>query len=212
VYVKARVGDLKGDGTLISANSIDLKVQGNVFNSGTIAGRQAVVLSADNVELMNGRIQANQVGITTQKDLNIVGGQIQAEKTADLNVGANFNLSSSIQNSQNIVGESAFTYTGIDRVAGIYTKTPLNQVSTDTENLTQIITIRVGGDAKLVGSEIQNANGQTSIQSHYNTGGGRCEITGFRNSECHWSNVYPKPRRFNDWGNSDGHQQSRLCK
>jgi filamentous hemagglutinin len=165
VYVKARVGDLKGDGTLISANSIDLKVQGNVFNSGTIAGRQAVVLNADNVELMNGRIQANQVGITTQKNLNIVGGQIQAEKTADLNVGGNFNLSSSIQNSQNIVGESAFTYTGIDRVAGIYTKTPLNQVSTDTENLTQTITIRVGGDAKLVGSEIQNANGQTSIQS-----------------------------------------------
>ena len=165
VYVKAREGDLKPDGTLISANSINLKVQGNVFNSGTIAGRQAVVLNADNVELLNGRIQANQVGITTQKDVNIVGGQIQAEKTADLNVGGNFNLSSSIQNSQNIVGESAFTYTGIDRVAGIYTKTPLNQVSTDTENLTQTITIRVGGDAKLVGSEIQNANGQTSIQS-----------------------------------------------
>ena len=165
VYVKAREGDLKRDGTLISANSINLKVQGNVFNSGTIAGRQAVVLNADNVELMNGRIQANQVEITTQKDLNIVGGQIQAEKTADLNVGGNFNLSSSIQNSQNIVGESAFTYTGIDRVAGIYTKTPVNQVSTDTENLTQTITIRVGGDAKLVGSEIQNANGQTSIQS-----------------------------------------------
>uniref|UniRef100_UPI00260AAE95 hemagglutinin repeat-containing protein n=1 Tax=uncultured Acinetobacter sp. TaxID=165433 RepID=UPI00260AAE95 len=165
VYVKARVGDLKGDGTLISANSIDLKVQGNVFNSGTIAGRQAVVLNANNVELMNGRIQANQVGITTKKDLNIVGGQIQAEKTVDLNVGGNFNLSSSIQNSKNIVGESTFTYTGIDRLAGIYTKTPLNQVSTDTENLTKTITIRVGGDAKLIGSEIQNANGQTSIQS-----------------------------------------------
>ena len=59
VYVKAREGDLKRDGTLISANSINLKVQGNVFNSGTIAGRQAVVLNEDNVELMNGRIQAN---------------------------------------------------------------------------------------------------------------------------------------------------------
>lgn len=165
VYVKAREGDLKRDGTLISANSINLKVQGNVFNSGTIAGRQAVVLNANNVELMNGRIQANQVGITTKKDLNIVGGQIQAEKTVDLNVGGNFNLSSSIQNSKNIVGESTFTYTGIDRVAGIYTKTPLNQVSTDSANLTQTITIRVGGDAKLIGSEIRNTNGQTSIQS-----------------------------------------------
>jgi len=165
VYVKARVGDLKGDGTLISANSIDLKVQGNVFNSGTIAGRQAVVLNANNIELMNGRIQANQVGIRTKKDLNIVGGQIQAEKTVDLNVGGNFNLRSSIQDSKNKVGESTFTYTGIDRVAGIYTKTPLNQVSTDSANLTQTITIRVGGDAKLIGSEIQNANGQTSIQS-----------------------------------------------
>lgn len=165
VYVKARVGDLKGDGTLISANSIDLKLKGDVFNSGTIAGRQAVVLNANNVELLNGRIQANQVGITTKKDLNIVGGQIQADKTVDLNVGGNFNLSSSIQNSKNTVGESTFTYTGIDRLAGIYTKTPLNQVSTDSANLTKTITIRVGGDAKLIGSEIQNANGQTSIQS-----------------------------------------------
>ena len=95
VYVKARVGDLKGDGTLISADSIQLDVKGDVFNSGTIAGRQAVVLNAENVEILNGRIQANQVGLNTKKDLNIIGGQIQAEQAVDLNVGRNFNLESS---------------------------------------------------------------------------------------------------------------------
>lgn len=65
VYVQARVGDLKGDGTLISADSIKLDVKGDVFNSGTIAGRQAVVLSAENVDVLNGRILSGQVSVGT---------------------------------------------------------------------------------------------------------------------------------------------------
>ncbi|WP_436897341.1 hemagglutinin repeat-containing protein [Acinetobacter gyllenbergii] len=165
VYVKARVGDLKGDGTLISADSIKLDVQGDVFNSGTIAGRQAVVLNAENVELLNGRIQANQVGLNTRKDLNIVGGQIQADQAVDLNVGQNFNLESSTQHSENKIGESTFTYTGLDRVAGIYTKAPTEIKSIDTENLKTSISIRVGGDATIKGAEVLNQTGHTRIES-----------------------------------------------
>ena len=166
VYVQARVGDLKGDGTLISADSIKLDVQGDVFNSGTIAGRQAVVLSADNVKLLNGKIQGNQVGLNTRQDLNIVGGQIQADQAVDLNVGRNFNLESSTQSSQNIVGESVFSYTGLDRLAGIYTNAPLKQA--DGKNLATSISIKVGGDTTLKAAEIQNNNGSTRIQTHGN--------------------------------------------
>ncbi|MCT9978147.1 hemagglutinin repeat-containing protein, partial [Acinetobacter sp. I-MWF] len=176
VYVQARVGDLKGDGTLISADSIKLDVQGDVFNSGTIAGRQAVVLSADNVKLLNGKIQGNQVGLNTRQDLNIVGGQIQADQAVDLNVGRNFNLESSTQSSQNIVGESVFSYTGLDRLAGIYTNAPLKQA--DGKNLTTSISIKVGGDTTLKAAEIQNSNGSTRIQTqgNLNIGGITTEI------------------------------------
>ncbi|MCX5468914.1 hemagglutinin repeat-containing protein [Acinetobacter nematophilus] len=166
VYVQARVGDLKGDGTLISADSIKLDVKGDVINSGTIAGRQAVVLSADNIKLLNGRIQGNQVGLNTRQDLNIVGGQIQADQAVDLNVGRNFNLESSTQSSQNIVGESVFSYTGLDRLAGIYTNAPLKQA--DGKNLTTSISIKVGGDTTLKAAEIQNNNGSTRIQTQGN--------------------------------------------
>ena len=166
VYVQARVGDLKGDGTLISADSIKLDVQGDVFNSGTIAGRQTVVLSADNVKLLNGKIQGNQIGLNTRQDLNIIGGQIQADQAVDLNVGRNFNLESSTQNSQNIVGESVFSYKGLDRLAGIYSNAPLKQV--DGKNLATSISIKVGGDTTLKAAEIQNNNGSIRIQTHGN--------------------------------------------
>lgn len=56
VYVKARVGSLKGDGTLISGNSVNLKLDGDLINGATIARRQAVQITADNVQNLNGRI------------------------------------------------------------------------------------------------------------------------------------------------------------
>ena len=155
-----------------------MDVQGDVFSSGTIAGRQAVVLNAENVEILNGRIQANQVGLNTSKDLNIIGGQIQAEQAVDLNVGRNFNLESSTQHSENKIGESTFTYTGLDRVAGVYTKAPKEIKSIDTENLKTSISIRVGGDTTLKAAEIQNNNGSTIIQTqgNLNIGGITTEI------------------------------------
>src|SRR5690606_21622391 len=53
VYVKARAGDLKGDGTLISADQVKIQVKGNVLNNATIAGREAIQISADNITQLN---------------------------------------------------------------------------------------------------------------------------------------------------------------
>ncbi|MBK5648141.1 MAG: hemagglutinin repeat-containing protein, partial [Acinetobacter sp.] len=165
VYVQARAGDLKGDGTLISADSIKLDVQGDVVNSGTIAGRQAVVLSADNMDVLNGRIQANQVGLTTKKDLNIIGGTIQAQDKVVLDVGQNFKLESSTQSSANDLGKSQSSYTGIDRVAGIYTSSKPNTQVSNSDNLKTTISIRVGGDTTIKGAAIVNDSGNTYIQN-----------------------------------------------
>lgn len=165
VYVQARAGDLKGDGTLISADSIKLDVQGDVVNSGTIEGRQAVILSADNMDVLNGRIQANQVGLTTKKDLNIIGGTIQAQDKVVLDVGQNFKLESSTQSSANDLGKSQSSYTGIDRVAGIYTSPKPNTQVSNSENLKTSISIRVGGDTTIKGAAIVNDSGNTYIQN-----------------------------------------------
>lgn len=203
VYVQARVGDLKGDGTLISADSIKLDVKGDVFNSGTIAGRQAVVLSAENVDVLNGRIQANQVGLKTQKDLNLIGGTIQAKENVVLDVGQNFKLASSTQSSANDLGKSQATYTGIDRIAGIYTSVPLSSKisAQDLENLKTTVSIRVGGDSTLQGAQIANNTGHTRIETQGNLSVGGIE-TSSNNRAVTDANTYSDIKKHQDIGST----------
>ncbi|BCX73166.1 hemagglutinin repeat-containing protein [Acinetobacter sp. Tol 5] len=203
VYVQARVGDLKGDGTLISADSIKLDVKGDVFNSGTIAGRQAVVLSAENVDVLNGRIQANQVGLKTQKDLNLIGGTIQAKENVVLDVGQNFKLASSTQSSANDLGKSQATYTGIDRIAGIYTSVPLSSKisAQDPENLKTTVSIRVGGDSTLQGAQIANNTGHTRIETQGNLSVGGIE-TSSNNRAVTDANTYSDIKKQQDIGST----------
>ncbi|MEG2432288.1 MAG: S-layer family protein, partial [Acinetobacter sp.] len=165
VYVKARVGDLKGDGTLISAETVKINMQGDVLNSAIIAGRNAVVLNADNVNQLNGRIQANDITVKTVKDLNIEGGQIVADYAMQLDVGRDFKLNTTTLSSEHQIGDSYFKQTGIDRVAGLYINSPLKTQSTDTENLKTTISIRVGGNTQMKGAEIANNSGSTLIQT-----------------------------------------------
>ncbi|MGE8572673.1 MAG: hemagglutinin repeat-containing protein [Acinetobacter amyesii] len=169
VYVKARAGDLKGDGTLISADQVKIQVEGNVLNNATIAGREAIQISADNINQLNGRMQANQIDLKTTKDLNNIGGTITAVESASLNIGGNFNQSSTTQTTVNKIGASEFSREGFDRKAGIYvTGVPLTQMSNNTENLSTTLTIRVGGDTTLKGSEIVNSNGSSVIKTEGN--------------------------------------------
>lgn len=165
VYVKARVGDLKGDGTLISAETVKINMQGDVLNSAIIAGRNAVVLNADNVNQLNGRIQANDITVKTVKDLNIEGGQIVADHAMQLDVGRDFKLNTTTLSSEHQIGDSYFKQTSIDRVAGLYINSPLKTQSTDTENLKTTISIRVGGNTQMKGAEIANNSGSTLIQT-----------------------------------------------
>lgn len=176
VYVKARVGDLKGDGTLISAETVKINMQGDVLNSAIIAGRNAVVLNADNVNQLNGRIQANDITVKTVKDLNIEGGQIVADYAMQLDVGRDFKLNTTTLSSEHQIGDSYFKQTGIDRVAGLYINSPLKTQSTDTENLKTTISIRVGGNSQMKGAEIANNSGATLIQTVGNVDVGAVSI------------------------------------
>ncbi len=174
VYVKARVGDLKGDGTLLAGNSVSFKLGGDLINSATIAGREAVQITADNVNNLSGRIQGNTVGITTQNDLNNIGGQIKANDAMALNVGGNLNLTTTTRTSESEIGGFSSSVTGLDRIAGLYVG---NGVTVDPDKATLVVD--VAGNTVLKGAEISNISGATVLNTKGNVDIGTVE-TGYK--------------------------------
>ncbi|WP_308469276.1 hemagglutinin repeat-containing protein, partial [Acinetobacter guillouiae] len=158
VYVKAQVGDLKGDGTLLSGDAIQFKLDGDLINGATIAGRQAVQITADNVQNLNGRIHGNQVAIETKKDLNNIGGQISAKESMALKVGGNLNIESTTLSTESKIGGFSSSQTNIDRVAGIYVGSG-SQKKLDPSQTTLLID--VAGNTNLKAAQINNSNGTT---------------------------------------------------
>ncbi|MFW1649769.1 hemagglutinin repeat-containing protein, partial [Acinetobacter nosocomialis] len=156
VYVKARVGDLKGDGTLLSGNSIKFNLDGDLINGATIAGRQAVEITADNVHNLNGRIQGNQVAIEAKKDLNNIGGQIIAKDEMALKAGGNLKVETTTLTSTSQVGGFGASITGVDRIAGLY----VGNGSTLQPNQATLV-VDVAGNTLLKGAQIKNNSGAT---------------------------------------------------
>ncbi|MFW1963109.1 DNA/RNA non-specific endonuclease [Acinetobacter baumannii] len=173
VYVKARAGDLKGDGTLLSGNSIKFNLDGDLLNTATIAGREAVQITADNVNNLMGRIQGNAVDITSKKDLNNIGGSIQAKDTMAMNVGGNLNVTSTTRTTDTQVGGFSASTTGLDRVAGLYVG-DIQAGAVDLNKATFVL--NVAGNSVLKGAEINNSNGATLINTQGNVDIGAVQI------------------------------------
>ncbi|MEN5171141.1 hemagglutinin repeat-containing protein [Acinetobacter higginsii] len=160
VYVKSQVGDLKGDGTLIAADQVQLDMQGDVLNSATIAGREALKINANSINQLNGRLEANRIGISTKQDLNNIGSQIVAKDALSMEIGGNFNHSSTLSSNSNKSGQNEFGFTKIDRKAGIYVGNGQN-----SDALKNTLNIRVGGNTSLKAADIINSNGSSVIQT-----------------------------------------------
>ncbi|EHU2107570.1 hemagglutinin repeat-containing protein [Acinetobacter baumannii] len=160
VYVKARVGDLKGDGTLLTGNSVNFKLNGDLLNGSTIAGREAVQITADNINNLKGRIQGNTVDITTQKDLNNIGGQISAKDAMAVKVGGNFKIETTTRTSTSQVGDFSASTTGVDRVAGLYVGSG-NKIQPNKATLM----VDVAGNTVLKAAELNNSNGASVINT-----------------------------------------------
>ncbi|EOR07411.1 hypothetical protein F896_01784 [Acinetobacter genomosp. 15BJ] len=163
VYVKSQVGDLKGDGTLIAAEQVQLDMQGDVLNSATIAGREALKINANSINQLNGRLEANRIGISTKQDLNNIGSQIVAKDALSMDIGGNFNHSSTLTSNSNKAGQNEFGFTKIDRKAGIYVGNGQN-----TDALQNTLNIRVGGNTSLKAADMINSNGSSVIQTQGN--------------------------------------------
>ncbi|WP_047552224.1 two-partner secretion domain-containing protein [Methylotenera sp. G11] len=132
VYVRLQPGDIDGQGTLLTGNSINLKLNGDpatgaggtLVNSGSIAGRTLTSISADNLHNLGGRISGNITSLDATQDINNLGGRIEAEDTLILQAGRDINIASTTQSSQNTAGASSFTRTNLDRIAGLYITNP----------------------------------------------------------------------------------------
>ncbi|MDC5534131.1 hemagglutinin repeat-containing protein [Acinetobacter baumannii] len=160
VYVKARVGDLKGDGSLLTGNSVNFKLNGDLLNGSTIAGREAVQITANNINNLMGRIQGNTVDITTKKDLNNIGGQISAKEAMAVKVGGNLKIETTTRTSTTQVGDFGSSTTGVDRVAGLYVGSG-NKIQPNKATLM----VDVAGNTVLKAAELNNSNGASVINT-----------------------------------------------
>ena len=116
LYVRVREGDLDGNGSLISADALDIALSGDLQNNATLAGRSVVSLSAENVKNLGGRIRGTDVGIKAGQDLSIEGGRIEATDRLAVLAGRDLNIATTTRSTATAQGN----YTGIDRIAGLY--------------------------------------------------------------------------------------------
>ncbi|MCA3182177.1 MULTISPECIES: hemagglutinin repeat-containing protein [unclassified Cupriavidus] len=153
VYVRTQPGDIKGDGTLIAADVVDLQLEEG-RNTGTIAGRTAVRIDANNLRNLGGRITGDAVALRARTDIDNTGGTIDAKSALDVLAKRDLALASTTQSDAKAAGRSQFSRTNLDRVAGLY-------VTGEGGTLTAM----AGRDVVLDGAEIANTgrNGQTVI-------------------------------------------------
>ena len=139
LYVRVKPGDLQGDGTLIAADAIDLKLTGDLTNSGTIAGRRVVQLDAENLRNLGGRIAGAEVSAQARTDLDNLGGTIEAARALSATAGRDLQVASTTRTRSYAHGRATY----LDRVAGLYVSDPGGS-----------LTATAGRDASFIAAEI----------------------------------------------------------
>ncbi|HHF2583924.1 TPA: hemagglutinin repeat-containing protein, partial [Haemophilus influenzae] len=155
VYAMAQKGDLNGEGTLISADVIDLRSH-RLTNSGTIAGRKLTLLNTES--LFNaGTITGDKVGINTMNNFDNIGGKVKAERALLVEVGGNLNHESTTMTTKVDLSHFQRSETTLARKALFHVKGEDGQLQLSSNNL----------NAK--GADIINdGNGITLVQSKNN--------------------------------------------
>ena len=155
VYAMAQKGDLNGEGTLISAEVIDLR-SNRLTNSGTIAGRKLTLLNTES--LFNaGTITGDKVGIKTSNNFDNIGGKVEAERALLVDVGGDLNHESTTMTTKVDLSHFQRSETTLARKALFHVKGEDGQLQLSSNNL----------NAK--GADIINdGNGNTLVQSKNN--------------------------------------------
>ena len=166
VYVAVKPGDVTGEGALISADSMDLKLNGNLDNSGTLLGRQLIKIDANNIT-NSGLIQSNLIDAKAQLDFNNIGGTVNAHTGMNIEAGRDVNIVSTTSTAQSHAGLSGSTLTQVDRVAGLYVGNGSD--STTSDQAMTSLSVKAGRDVNLTAASIQNdSKNQTLINADGN--------------------------------------------
>lgn len=180
VYVRARQGDLNGNGALLAGRNVSADMVGNILNSGEISSRELTDLRAENID-NSGRLQGKDVQLNALKDINNVGGEIRGLDSISLSAGRDI-LSETAQRGE---GDAQW----LDRPASIYVTgdngqltlkavQDINLISTDIGNLgvdgkTSII---AGRDISLETRDVSSAFDYTRNSNNYYRGSNSTEV------------------------------------
>nr|CCA85808.1 hypothetical protein RALSY_20421 [Ralstonia syzygii R24] len=151
VYVHVKPGDLDGSGALISGQSVNLNLSGDLVNQGSIAGRDVVSITAENVKNLGGRITGGDVAVRARTDLDNLGGIIDANNSLSAMAGRDLNVTTTTRSNSNAQG----SITNVSRIAGLYVTAPSGGT----------LVASAGRDLTLAGAQIGNAStgGQTVV-------------------------------------------------
>lgn len=137
LYVRARPGDLAGDGTLLTGRSVTINSPGHVSNSGLIAGRDITRVTAQMLT-NSGSLQGEKVDLRARENISNTGGRIIAGSALSLLAGHDISSTTTLRS------DGAGTWT--DRVAGIYVQRPGGS-----------LTLQALGSITLTASDLENA-------------------------------------------------------
>ncbi|MGC6378209.1 hemagglutinin repeat-containing protein [Bisgaard Taxon 45] len=149
VYAVVQKGDVTSQGTLLSANHVDLHAH-TLRNQGTIAGRKIAIL--ENQQLTNlGTLTGDLVHIQTDGDV-INQGNIRAEHALSLDVGGDLIQQSTTQTSHVNAGHYRQSDTHLDRKALLHVTGKEGTLQVSAKNI------------QLIGADILNEGlGDTTI-------------------------------------------------
>ncbi|MGS3448434.1 hemagglutinin repeat-containing protein [Klebsiella electrica] len=120
VYAKVKPGDIDGSGALIAGNNVNIKLDGDLFNSGTLNGRRVLQLDAGNITNQAGTLLGDDVRLNARNDINNTGGIIQGGSSLLAVAGRDINATTTLASAQSVSGDNRFSRTTLDSVSGIY--------------------------------------------------------------------------------------------
>ena len=200
VYVRSKVGYLKGDSSLIAARNMDMQFTGDLSNQGNIVAHNDLRIQANNLNNQNGGvIQGNFVQVNTKNDLNNLGATLKANNAMALDVGGKLNNSTTTYHTESKAGQSNAWRTGIDQIGQIYVGDGLKGKTDDNGRPLTTLSIDVGGNATFNAGQLINQGGTSRLVSQGDVALNAVN-TGYQTNAIKDGNNYTKSGQTHDIG------------
>ncbi|MBN6710617.1 hemagglutinin repeat-containing protein [Haemophilus haemoglobinophilus] len=133
VYAVVKPGDLNANGTLVSANNLQLKTN-ELINQGSIAGRQLVQFNSHNVK-NTGKVTGDIIAAQVTNKVDNIGGSLVAENAILLDIEGDFNHESTTRTTNVDIAGYKRKQTHLDRKALLYVKGENGKLQISANNI-----------------------------------------------------------------------------